>query len=190
MTMLRQISDLMVVAAIVAFTFMAVGCGGGEEQPDGSDEKSESKVDRFDREAVIAALDDAMAKETDSELIMTLEKMRQSVNDGGAYLVLHKSTITTLPPEIGKLTYLTNLNLEQNQLTALPNEIWQLTKLESLDLSENSLTELPAGVSKLMKLKILNLSDNQVIAIPAEIGKLTNLKKLYQIGRASCRERV
>jgi len=39
------------------------------------------------------------------------------------YLRLENSQITSLPPEIGKLTALTRLHLESNQLTSIPSEI-------------------------------------------------------------------
>ena len=46
-----------------------------------------------------------------------------------------------LPPEIGRLTALTSLNLMSNQLSALPLEIGQLTTLNALYLHDNPLAD-------------------------------------------------
>lgn len=64
-----------------------------------------------------------------------------------------------LPPEIGKLQGLTDLNLNENQLTELPKEIGQLKYLRRLELSANQLTELPEEIKQL-RLESLDLSGN------------------------------
>ena len=49
-----------------------------------------------------------------------------------------------IPPEIGNLTNLTTLNLENNQLTGeIPPEIGNLTNLTTLNLTENQLRSYP-----------------------------------------------
>ena len=48
--------------------------------------------------------------------------------------------LTKLAPEIGKLTNLTELNLQGNQLSILPPEIGKLTNLKTLDLRGNKIT--------------------------------------------------
>jgi Leucine-rich repeat (LRR) protein len=71
-----------------------------------------------------------------------------------------------LPPEIGLLTTLEILDLQENQLRALPPEIGRLTELHSLDLRENQLTTLPPEMGKLHGLRVgdnalgLRLDDN------------------------------
>jgi hypothetical protein len=56
---------------------------------------------------------------------------------------LSKCKISKLPPEIGKLTKLKELDLSDNQLTSLPPEIVNLTDLHEFffDLSDNPLSE-------------------------------------------------
>ena len=54
--------------------------------------------------------------------------------------------LTSLPAEIGRLTGLTYLNLNNNQLTSLPVEIGRLTGLKDLRLHGNPLTTPPYEV--------------------------------------------
>ncbi|MBF0566905.1 MAG: leucine-rich repeat domain-containing protein [Nitrospirae bacterium] len=54
--------------------------------------------------------------------------------------------LTELPPEIGTLAKLQDLNLSYNQLTELPPEIGKLTNLYEFDLLRNRLTTLPPPI--------------------------------------------
>ncbi len=95
----------------------------------------------------------------------------------------------SIPPEIGDLTYLTNIDLHTNFLTgSIPTEIGNLGNLEYLTLSNNYLVgNLPTEIGYLTKLRGLHLDNsswflgnNQVTGnIPVEIGNLVNLKTLY-----------
>ena len=87
-----------------------------------------------------------------------------------------------IPPEIGKLTNLTHINLFSNELTGpIPEEIGNLTGLTSLNLGNNQLTgAIPSEIGKLTNLKRLYLGENQLTdSIPSEIGSLTNLTHLW-----------
>jgi len=59
-----------------------------------------------------------------------------------------KLTILTLIEQAAKEGW-QDLNLSDNQLTSLPPEIAKLTNLTSLDLSRNQLTSLPPEITKL-----------------------------------------
>ncbi len=83
-----------------------------------------------------------------------------------------------LPPEIGKLSGLTRLDLVGNRLAVLPPEIGELSRLTTLYLSDNQLTALPPEIGQLSRLEGLNLSDNQLAALPLELGRLTMLEFL------------
>ena len=84
-----------------------------------------------------------------------------------------------IPPEIGKLTNLKNLNLNNNQLTGLIPEIGELTNLARLSLSRNQLTGPIPEIGKLTLLTNLNLFNNQLTgSIPESIGNLFNLASL------------
>ncbi|MDR1224955.1 MAG: leucine-rich repeat domain-containing protein [Tannerella sp.] len=93
------------------------------------------------------------------------------------YLKLNSCRLTTLPPEIGKLTNLKLLTLGGNFFINIPAEIGNLTNLEELDLSGDLENFLPE-IGKLTNLKRLTLYGTSHTSVPAEIGNLTNLEEL------------
>jgi internalin A len=94
-------------------------------------------------------------------------------------LYLNDNQLITLPPEIGNLTALTELRVQGNHLTTLPPTIPQLTKLLRLYLSNNQLTTLPPEVGQFTALKTLTLHKNHLIVLPPEIGGLKELQHFY-----------
>ena len=87
-----------------------------------------------------------------------------------------------IPAELGSLTNLKWLYLNNNQLTGgIPAELGSLTNLERLDLSSNRLSgEIPAELGSLTNLVRLWLGGNQLTGeIPEELGNLSNLVYLY-----------
>ncbi len=132
---------------------------------------------------------------------IALQRIQEAAESGAAALDLSDLKLKTLPPEIGKLASLQELNLCCNQLAALPPEVlelpnlkvldigsnpideippelWQKTDWETLGLGRLKLTTLPPEVTQLAHLQSLNLSWNQLTALPPEIGQLANLQKL------------
>ncbi len=97
---------------------------------------------------------------------------------GSAELDLSNKQLTSLPPQIEKLPYLTRLNLSKNRFASVPLEILKLTNLVTLDLGSNELTSLPPEITKLTNLTDLGLWGNQLTSLPPEITKLTNLTDL------------
>ena len=87
----------------------------------------------------------------------------------------------TIPPEIGDLTNLQNLNFWFNQLTGpIPIEIGNLTNLSNLTLMNNELSgSIPSEIGNLTNLQTLWLHSNHLSgSIPSSIGNLTNLESL------------
>ena len=85
-----------------------------------------------------------------------------------------------IPPEVGNLTHLEQLRLDENALIGpIPPEVGKLSKLESLRLDLNGLTRIPPEIGKLSNLTELDLSWNNLSGvIPSEIGRLSNLTEL------------
>lgn len=94
-------------------------------------------------------------------------------------LSLGNNSLTSLPPQILKLTGLSQLYLSHNQLTGLPAEIVQLSALSQLDLRHNELTVFPREIVGLSGLTLLYLSNNQLTQLPPEIVQLGKLKVLF-----------
>ncbi len=70
-----------------------------------------------------------------------LERIERAARQGSPGLDLSSLDLTALPPEIGRLTKLTMLQVEENQLTALPPEIGRLAQLAVLSVWGNQLTD-------------------------------------------------
>jgi internalin A len=107
-----------------------------------------------------------------------LKRIADCHRSGGTMLELSGLNLTTVPPEIGKLTALTTLYINTNQLTSLPRQIGRLTALTTLSLSENLLNSLPSEIGQLTALERLYLFANQLTTVPPEIGQLTALTTL------------
>ena len=93
-------------------------------------------------------------------------------------LDLSYNQLNSSPTWINQLTQLTTLSLRCNRLSELPAWIGQLTQLTKLDLSFNQLTSLPVEIGQLAQLSELNLDGNKLASLPVEIGKLTQLTML------------
>ena len=87
-----------------------------------------------------------------------------------------------IPPELGQLTELEELNLSGNWLTGIiPPELGRLDDLELLDLSYNLLTgSLPGEWGGLARLREARLNNNDLNgAIPPGLGDAPVLLRLY-----------
>ena len=111
----------------------------------------------------------------EKELLETIEWV---AGEEGVGLCLDSQGLTSLPPEIGRLTNLTGLDLRSNQLTSVPAELGQLINLTGLSLGANLLTSVPAELGQLVNLTGLSLGGNQLMTVPAELGQLINLMGL------------
>ena len=100
----------------------------------------------------------------------------------GTALDLSLLGLTTLPPEIGQLTALTELWLSDNQLTTLPPVIGQLTALTRLELNDNRLTMLPPVIGQLTALMELWLQNTKLTLLPETLRDLPQLERLFLHG--------
>jgi Leucine-rich repeat (LRR) protein len=88
----------------------------------------------------------------------------------------------TIPPEIGNLTELTNLQFAINNLSGvIPPELGNLIKLEQLSLNDNNFTgNLPSQLGNLELLWNLDIKNNNLEgAIPPEFENLNSLRRIY-----------
>ena len=94
-------------------------------------------------------------------------------------LVMSKGDFTKLPKELGALTSLQFLTLNDNQLTELPESLGALTNLQWLYPPNNKLKQLPESFGALTNLQSLYLSYNLLESLPESFGALTSLLELY-----------
>jgi Leucine-rich repeat (LRR) protein len=100
--------------------------------------------------------------------------------------ILKLNNLQNLSPKIGLLKKLRNLNIVSDEksrgLTVLPPEIGGLENLVELNLENNSLTVLPKEIGNLKKLKHLELEGNKLKSVPRELGKIKTLDYLGLYG--------
>ena len=89
--------------------------------------------------------------------------------------------LDSLPDELGGLTSLEQLWLDQNQLTYLPNTIGDLENLKTLELQYNWLESIPSELGNCAKLEFLHLDRNDLDSIPATLGSLRQLRELHLV---------
>lgn len=87
----------------------------------------------------------------------------------------------TIPPELGSLSSLKELDLYNNRLSGtIPSELGSLPSLELLNISSNRLSgTMPPELGSLSNLEWLRLGGNRLSGtIPSELSSLSNLKEL------------
>ncbi|SEM10864.1 Leucine-rich repeat (LRR) protein [Aquimarina amphilecti] len=81
-----------------------------------------------------------------------------------------------IPDEIGMLSQLTDLNLENNHISSISSRIGELVNLKTINLRNNVVTDIPKELGALTILDVLDLSGNLMLnEIPEEVCKLEDL---------------
>jgi leucine-rich repeat protein SHOC2 len=85
---------------------------------------------------------------------------------GVRFLCASSNAITALPPEVGRLAQLQELNLNDNHLESLPSELFSgCTQLSILYLNNNRLRTLPATIGHCQSLKVGTTRRTQILPI-------------------------
>ncbi|XP_050220233.1 LRR receptor-like serine/threonine-protein kinase EFR [Mercurialis annua] len=90
-----------------------------------------------------------------------------------------KNLVGTISPFIGNLSFLRDLNLQNNSFRGqIPQEIGYLSRLLQLSVNNNTLDgEIPENLTRCSQLRILDLSWNNLTGkIPADVGSLSMLE--------------
>lgn len=97
-------------------------------------------------------------------------------------LILTNNNLKTLPSQMGRLTNLRVLKLNNNALEgSLIAEVRQMTKLKELDVSNNKMTGMPAELGQLRSLETLDYSNNQITGLPNELANLKGNLKTFNL---------
>src|SRR5205085_706849 len=99
---------------------------------------------------------------TPENVAEAISRIKKAHIEKSVSLSLNGLGLTQLPESIGRLTYLYDLQLQNNLLTELPESLGQLSQLEYLTLYENRLVGLPDSFGHLSQLRGLALSYNQL----------------------------
>lgn len=84
-----------------------------------------------------------------------------------------------LPPEIGCLKKLVELDLSCNKLKSLPDDIASLEALVSLRVANNKLVDLPSAISGMKMLESLDISNNRLTSLqPLDLSIMHALRSL------------
>lgn len=95
-------------------------------------------------------------------------------------LYLDSLQLSVVPPSIGRLDKLAELNLAHNNLTTLPDSLVACSSLSKLWLGYNSFADFPAALWQCTSLRWLEIGHNYIDdSIPATIANLTELDTVY-----------
>jgi Leucine-rich repeat (LRR) protein len=87
--------------------------------------------------------------------------------------------IKQIPPEMGGLSKLTSLWLDDNHLDEFPVVLCSLTTLTELRLSGNQIPHIPQSISVLKGLRTLSIDNNKLTEFPMGILDLLSLEHLW-----------
>ncbi|KAK1589578.1 hypothetical protein Q3G72_035399 [Acer saccharum] len=96
--------------------------------------------------------------------------------------VYAQNVVGMIPDELWTLTFLTNLNLDQNYLTGpLSASVGNLTRMQYFTVGINALSgELPKELGKMTDMRSFGIGSNNFSGpLPFELGNWTKLEQLY-----------
>lgn len=87
-------------------------------------------------------------------------------------LTINDVKLEILPPEIGRMIHLVNVDLSKNLICELPREFSKCANLNELNLSHNQFARVPTVLAKFKSLKILYLAANKLDTFAVHIKSL------------------
>jgi Leucine-rich repeat (LRR) protein len=124
----------------------------------------------------------ALSSTLEAELIACVFIAQASLSDCRLQRTVLETKGLTIPSEIGLLTKLTYLSLENAELTGtIPTTIGELTELEYLSFSSNSalMGAIPSSIGDLVRLTYLSFAKSGLTgSIPSSVGSLKQLQHL------------
>merc|ERR1711916_307007 len=113
------------------------------------------------------------------EIVKTAKALGQAAEWSSDVLSLEGCYLAALPPEVGSLSNVRELQLGRNQLSSLPLELANMEVLETLVLIENKIETLHPSVGDLVHLEILYLEGNKLSSLPKTLSALKKLEVLH-----------
>lgn len=94
----------------------------------------------------------------------------------------YRNRIEEIPDDIGKITRLAKLNLENNSLLKISDKLATLSRLKDLNLKNNNLKHLPEKVANMTQLSVLEISENPFDILPPEIASqgIDSIRNFFQ----------
>ena len=93
-------------------------------------------------------------------------------------LNLSHNNLTELPPEIGGLILLRDLDVSNNRLQKIDPSISACIRLRRLSLSNNDLVSVPPELNACVMLEEINLTTNRLVEFPESLATLPALSEL------------
>lgn len=87
-------------------------------------------------------------------------------------LILTENFLVELPHSLGRMTRLSNFNVDRNSLTSIPSEIGSCANLGVLSLRDNKLVRLPTELGNCSRLHVLDVSGNRLQYLPYSLVNL------------------
>uniref|UniRef100_A0A7S2V5X2 Uncharacterized protein n=1 Tax=Fibrocapsa japonica TaxID=94617 RepID=A0A7S2V5X2_9STRA len=95
--------------------------------------------------------------------------------------------IETIPNELGECRRLRRLKCNGNRIKVLPETLENCPLLEEITASENEIEEVPGSLGRIPALKILRLQNNRLRTLPPELGDLLTLEEINVSGNPELR---
>ena len=99
-------------------------------------------------------------------VLCLMAQFNQGIVNDSVLITLSNSELEKIPPALGTLIKLEQLNLQGNKLTRLPDSLSALTKLIKVNLSNNRFTTLPTLLQNYTNLEDLNVRHNPLEYVP------------------------